>query len=173
MRRAAKKPSIYQGSSTHDLLAESKSPQLTITLSGVRCTSLQGQGTLNGRLLASCTDPTSRLRPFLNEIRRSFDVADFRTASLKKAYDELVVLISTASNAPKTIIRDTKHPDKFRRALQPLFETLDIIKNFEDFVFAENIRLEKLSLCELGLQTALEKFGAETRLPEVCSVPLP
>ncbi|CAF9914051.1 MAG: hypothetical protein ALECFALPRED_009219 [Alectoria fallacina] len=77
------------------------------------------------------------------------------------------------SNRPNTIIRDTEQPDKFRRADSPLFETQDIIKKFEDFVFAENIKLEKLSLCELGLQTALEKFGAETRLQEVYSVPLP
>ena len=168
-------PSIYQGSSTDEFLANSKSPPLTFTLSGVRCTHLRGQGTLNWRLHALCTDSTSRLRPFLDEIRRSFDAAGFRIAPLRQTYKygEHVVLLSTMSNRPNAIIRDTKQPDKFRQVYPPLFETQDIIKKFEDFVFAENIRLEKLSLCELGLQTALGKFGAETRLPEVCSVPLP
>ena len=130
---------------------------------------------MNRRLHALCTDSTSRLRPFLDEIRRSFDAAGFRIAPLRQTYEfeQRIVLLSTMSNRPNTIIRDTEQPDKFRRADSPLFETQDIIKKFEDFVFAENIKLEKLSLCELGLQTALEKFGAETRLQEVYSVPLP
>lgn len=166
-------PSIDQGSSKNDVLADSKSPSLTITLSGVRCTPLRGQGTLNRRLQASCIDSTSRLMPFLDEIRKSFDGAGFRIASDRQTYNELVVLLSTMSNRPNTIIRDAKQPDKFRQVYPPLFETQNIIEKFEDFVFAENIKLEKLSLCELGLHTALEKFGAETHLPEVCSVPLP
>ncbi len=78
-----------------------------------------------------------------------------------------------AESRPKFDVPDHTQPGKFRRALPPMFETKEITKKFENFVLAENVRLERLSLCELGLWRELEKRGTEAQLSEVCSVPLP
>ena len=78
-----------------------------------------------------------------------------------------------ASSRPDMNIRSNKVPNKLQQTPAPAFETMDILQKFENFVFAEDVRLEKLSLCELGLQKQIIRFGAEAQLSEVCSVPLP
>ena len=166
--------SICPESSSSDLSTESVSPSLTVTLSGVDSFKpLPGKGSLHWRLQASCTDTTSRINPFLDEIKQSLDLAGFQIPKLRLPQPETIVLLSTMSSRPHEFIPDSKQPGKYRRVLPPLFETGDIIQKFKNFVFAEDIRLERLSLCELGLQKQIERFGAEAQLSEVCSVPLP
>lgn len=128
---------------------------------------------MNWRFQTSYTNSTSLIRQFIDGIRRSLDLAGFDTRTVKEPLDEMVVLLSNMSNKPREIMRDSRQPDKYRSVLAPLFETGEITQKFKDFVFAENIRLQRLSLCKLGLQTRLEKFGEETDLSEICSVPLP
>lgn len=156
---------------------------LTITLSGVYSKPLLAQeglypdrGSLDWRLKTSCADSTSRLRPFLDEIRRCFDVSGFQIPGARpRNPDYLVILLSTmhAWSRSRKLVRDSEEPYKLRAADPPLFETKDITKKFENFVFAESLRLERLSLCELGLTKRIQKMGAEAQLLEVCSVPLP
>lgn len=149
---------------------------MTITLSGLRGRPTASRGTLDWRLQVCYTDCTFHLGPLLNEIRQSFDVAGFQVAGYRETGpDHYVVLLSTmhALIRPREAIRDPRQPGKLREPGPPLFETKDIIQKFENFVFAEDIRLERLSLCELGLQRKIRRFGTEARLQEVCSVPLP
>lgn len=150
-------------------------PSLAITLSGVHSKSTPEWGTLNRVLHTLCTDSTSRLGPFLDEIRQSFDDAGFDIARLTQTKSEHVTLLKNvhAFKGPRQIIPDHAQAGKFRRAPARLFETKDITQKFENFVFAENIKLERLSLCRLGLGKKLARFGKETQLSEVCSVPLP
>lgn len=175
---------MQQGSSAHAFSSDSRSLPLTITLSGVRSIHLAGrgklpdQGTLNYQLQASYTDCTSRLAAFRDEIQRSFDVAGFQISGFRRfrpSSQRLLTLLSTthAWNRPKIAVPDHTQPGKVRQTPPPMFETKEITEKFENFVLAENIRLEKLSLCELGLHKRLEKFGAEAQLSEICSVPLP
>ena len=173
-----------QGGSVHAFSADSGSPPLTITLSGIRSVRLVGRGkwpdrgTLNYHLHSSCTDSTSRLGAFWDEIQRSFDVAGFQIPGyrpFRPSDQDIITLVNTmhAESRRKIIVPDHTQPGKFQEVPPPMFETKEITEKFENFVFAEDIRLEKLSLCELGLQQRLEKFGAEAQLSEICSVPLP
>lgn len=125
------------------------------------------------RLSTLYSDSTSRLGRFLDEIWQSFELAGLQVP-LEAAPEHIVIVDSMhASNRPKTIVRDRKQPSKLRQALPPLFETENITRKFENFVFAENIRLERLSLCKLGLLGEISRLGAEAQLQEICSVLLP
>lgn len=174
-------PSIHQASSAQALSTESRLPPLAVSLSGVRIIPLRrtqtypDRGTMNHSLHTLYSDSTSRLRPYIDEIRQSFDVTGFQIAGLRQHSSDRIVIVDTmhASNRPKTFTRDPNQPSKFRRALPSLFETENITRKFESFVFAENMRLEKLSLCRLGVLKEIEKLGAEAQLQEVCSVSLP
>lgn len=95
--------SVHQGNLALPSSTRSKSPSLTITLSGVCSKPLLAQeglypdrGSLNWRLKTSCADSTSRLRPFLDEIRRCFDVSGFQIPGARPRNPEyLVILLST------------------------------------------------------------------------------
>lgn len=174
-------PPVNQESRTSVSATGSGSPSLTVKLSGIRSNSRLGrrapdQGITGWSLRTSYTDSTSRLSPFLDEIRRAFRAAGFQTPGLRPEINHgHIKLLSTkhASSRPKTLVRSPKEPSKFQRPEVPRFETRNIIQKFENFVFVEDIRLERLSLCELGLGKQIERFGAEAQLSEVCSVPLP
>ncbi len=174
---------MQQRGSAHTFSTDSRLPPLTITLSGIRSTHMAGRGSmldggsLHNRLHASYTDPTSRVGAFRDEIKRSFDVAGFqipRYRRFRPSDTHLITILSTkhAWSRPKINVPDHAKPGKFRRAPPPMFETKEITEKFENFVLVENVRLEKLSLCELGLWKELEKPGTEAQLSEVCSVPL-
>lgn len=167
--------SINAWSTTPTSSTEPRPPSLAITLSGVHSKSTPKWGTLNRVLHTLCTDSTSRLGPFLDEIRQSFDDAGFGIARLTQTKSEHVTLLKNvhAFKGPREYILDHAQAGKFRRAPARRFETKDITQKFENFLFAENIKLERLSLCRLGLGKKLGRFGEETQLPEVCSVPLP
>ena len=174
-------PPVSPRCDPRDSVTNPRSPSLTITLSGIRSKhlprrrSLPDRGTLNSRLHFSYADPASRLEIFSHDIRGSFDAAGFRIPGYREYIEPECVFLSTAhaSSRPKTTVRSHKDASKLQRAGPPLFETREITRKFENFVFAENIRLERLTLCALGLMKAIEKCGAEAQLSEVCSVPLP
>lgn len=167
-------PPIHQGSVTHVDPTESRSPSLTITLSGVYSRPIPDHGTLNWRLSTPYTDSTHRLVPLLNEIRLSFDAGGFSSGMEPADYPESVILLSNMPNRPKKkSVPDLKKPGRLGRHGPPVFETKDIVQKFENFAFAENFRLEKLSLCKLGLHAEIERHGADAELQEVCSAPLP
>lgn len=172
-----KVPPVNQGSHPYASAVDSISPPFTVTLRGVRCRSSEEPASqLFSRFLKTpYIDSTSRLGPLLDHIRRYFHVAGFQVPGLIPEYYGYITFLDTqhASSRPKTVVPHYKQANRIGRALSPLLETKDIIQKFENFVFAEDIRLERLSLCELGLQKAIEKFGAEAQLSEVCSVPLP
>ena len=71
------------------------------------------------------------------------------------------------------LVQNQNDGGRMKQTLPPMFETWGITQKFETFVLAEEIELERLSLCELGLTKDFLRFGEEARLREICSVPLP
>lgn len=171
---------VNQGSRPSVSENDTGSSSLTVTLSGIRSNSGGDQSTSDSgpkgwSLRTSYIDSNPLLGLLLGEIRNSFHAAGFQVPGFRPGNFGHVKLLSTmhASSRPRTSIRSHIQPGKLQQERPPLFETREINQKFENFVFAENIRLERLSLCELGLLKAIEKFGAEAQLTEVCSVPLP
>ena len=52
------------------------------------------------------------------------------------------------------------------------FDPRDLIHTFKDFIWAEDIRLDRLSICPLGLPKLIQRAGLDAQLPELYSVPL-
>lgn len=52
------------------------------------------------------------------------------------------------------------------------FDPRDLLCTFKNFVWAEKIRLERLSICRLGLAKHIQRAGSNAQLQEECSVPL-
>lgn len=173
---------VHHQSSSLPFSKNSRSPSLTVTLSGVFGEHLRARGpfpdrgSLNYRLYTKYADYTSRIVPFVNEIKCSFDAAGFHIPTYRdQSYKSLVILLSTkhAWSRSKKLVEHHELPHRLRQTEPPLFETKEIIEKFENFVFAKDLKLEKLCLCEMGLVQMIKKIDTEAQLREVCSVDLP
>lgn len=156
---------MHQGSLAHVTPMHSKSPSLNITLTGVRAKPFSGQGSLSSRLYTSYADSTCRLTPFLDEIWQSFDVASFQLSSRYREVPQFIapqiILADTkhASTRPKTMVPVSKVSQKLERVPPTTFKTQGITQKFENFVFAGELSLERLSLCRSGLTKDVEIFN--------------
>ena len=157
---------------------------LHITLSSLTALPTKGEGTMATTLVSQCHDSTCRLNHLFYNLTVIFAAAGLHDISsvhphllekLKEARSSLslpgVSLISTHLTVRK-LVPSLNQPGK-KECERPLkFNPRDLLRTFEDFVWAENIRLERLSICSLGLNKHIRKAGLQAQLQEACSVPL-
>lgn len=131
-------------------------------------------------LVAQCHDPTSRVHHLRNNLAIIFATAGlFDQSSLSlpariefnkdKSLTKAVALIVVKRNqnpVPSRTPPGTFMP--WRTGIDPR----DLTRTFKDFVWAENIRLERLSICSLGVAKQSRRAGPDAKLSEECSVPL-
>ena len=56
---------------------------------------------------------------------------------------------------------------------RPLIDARELIPRYRDFLWAETFRLERLSLCQMGVTRQGEGLDLDVQLGEVFGVPLP
>ena len=128
-------------------------------------------------LVAQCHDPTYGFRHLCNNLAIIFAAAGlFKQSTLSssirtdlkenKVRPPAVTLIKARTRG---IVPSRTHPGYFKTYKLGI-DPRDLTRTFKDFVWAENIRLERLSICPLGLHKQLQRGLDE--LPEACSVPL-
>ena len=154
---------------------------LHITLSSLAVTTSHNRPRRVNALAAQCHDPTFRVRHLCNNLAIIFAVAGlFDQSSLSTSlFTELkenelplpgVVLITTRGIRGK-VGPSSRQPGKFV-TYSPNINSQDLTRTFKDFVWAESIRLERLSICPLGLAKQIRRAGQDAQLSEACSVPL-
>ena len=154
---------------------------LPITLSSLFAAPLHNLDNRAISLFAQCHDPTSRVRHLCNNLTiifaaaGLFDQSSIRLTSqteLKKTPVSLpgVCLITTKTIRGKLVPSRTQ-PGKIKE-YKANIDSRDVTRTFKDFVWAENIRLERLSICPLGVTKQIRRAGPDAQLSESCSVPL-
>ena len=130
-------------------------------------------------IYARCNDPTSRVRHLRNNLTIFFaaaglfdqksDAYSLRTRSKERPLPRVCLITMRG-------IRGKLVPCPFQagklKNYTPNFDPRDLTRTFKDFVWAENIRLERLIICPLGIAKQLRTAGPNTCLLESCSVPL-
>lgn len=72
---------------------------------------------------------------------------------------------------PGQLVPSPSQPGKVE-TYSPCIDPRELIRIFKHFVWAENVRLERLSICPLGVANQIRKEGPDAQLSESCSVPL-
>ena len=154
---------------------------LHITLSSLVATPVRHQDIKILTFFASCHDPTSRVGHLRNNLTIIFAAAGlFDQSSLHSLHcirlkeNELYipgVSLITMKGIRGNLVPSRTEPGKVKD-YKPNIDSRDLTRTFKDFVWAENIRLERLSICPLGVIKQLRTAGPDAQLSEACSVPL-
>lgn len=158
---------------------------LHVTLSNLVAAPVLGEEDfMTRKLSAQCHDSTYRIMHLFDNLSIIFAAAGLsnpswvklRTSvSLKEARSTLSVpgppLINT-NWMELPLVPSVHQPGKMERKNGQTFDPRGLLCTFKDFVWAENIRLERLSICRLGLTPHIQRAGSDAQLQEVYSVPL-
>lgn len=156
---------------------------LHLTLRGLLAAPLGDQDIMVKALNAHCHESTSRVRHLCNNLAIIFAAAGLynpytermaRRIELQTTGKPLgkVALIRTDLIRSTALVPSREQPGKFQQEVPPNIDSRDLVRIFRDFVWADSIRLERLSICPLGLQRHIEQEGSKAHLREECSVPL-
>ena len=137
-----------------------------------------------GNLSTQCHGSTYRVLHLFDNLTIIFAAAGLYRSSwvndgtskwLKEARSALSLpgpLLINTKWMERPLVPSLRHPGKLREGRSLKFDPRDLLCTFKDFVWAESIRLEKLSICRLGLAQHIRRAGSDAQLQEVCSVPL-
>lgn len=156
---------------------------LHLTLRGLFAVPLDDQDIMVTALSAQCYESTSCVRHLCNNLAIIFAAAGFydlstgstfRRFRLKTTGSPLdkVSLVRTEFTRPTTLVPSPTQSGKLQR-IKPLIDSRDLVRIFRDSVWADNIRLDRLSICPLGLHRRIKQEGLKAHLSEDISVPLP
>ena len=148
---------------------------LRVTLSGLVAHPLRNQDIMARTLVAQCHDPTSRVNHLCNNLAIIFEAAGLYNPSsriLRRSLGHAVCLIQTGLIPPSKLVPSHHHPGKLEGEAPLEIDSRDLVRTFKDFIWADNIRLEKLSICRLGFKNRIHQQGLGAQLLEACSVSL-
>ena len=154
---------------------------LHVTLSGLVAAQLEGQNIMAETLLAHCYDPTYQVNHLCNNLAIIFAAAglfdpstqhQFRRTKLRKMGLPLPKVSLMKTSRPTYHVPSRNQPGKMEGDRSPTIDSRDLVRIFKDFVWADNIRLERLSICSLGITEQIRQLGSDARLSEACSVSL-
>lgn len=158
------------------MTSRAKTIPLSITLSRLFCKPGLEAATLTLSVVAS--DPTRRLGLLLKSIRHTFTQAgllDYPGPGYFNPDEHPIRVMNLRSKGP--IVRHGKKPTKLKTKTPSKIDARPLLEQFKDEVWVEGARLEKLSLCKLGLATEIMRAGgnldSQMGLNEIFSVPLP
>ena len=148
---------------------------LHVTLSGIS-TKFLSNNTPN--LAAQGHDPTSRVRHLRNNLAKIFAAAGlFDQSSLRaafgKVYQPAVLLIRMDRRRDRSgkLIPSHTQPGTVKTYV-PYFDCRELVRTFIEFVGADHLRLERMSLFAVGFSMRFDRADPDAQLSESCSVPL-
>lgn len=117
-------------------------------------------------------DPTDRLDRFWHSVRESFSAAGFPLLDQPTPHAHIVSTLM-AGWGPQGYILLPNGARKYRkpRFRLPRFDARDLIKAYENEIWAKDVHLQRLCVCELGSTENLPDGGKVFKLPpEIDSV---
>jgi activating signal cointegrator complex subunit 1 len=158
-----------------------------VCLRGLWCK--QGKEAASSRLGIGVVDPTYRLQPVAETIRHAFHFAGFAFSSeillhrdkTNRTMEEflstpIIQAVIMQMMRSGNIVSSFQHPGKFRQET-PEVDLRDVLTEYQNHTWLENLRLEKVSLCRLGMAKEILRRGggidSDMELFEDFSIPLP
>jgi activating signal cointegrator complex subunit 1 len=140
-------------------------------------------------LSTNVVDVTNRLKPFIDMMRNAYREAGLlylnhsRNAETRRIRQENEVsstfgmILLKSKHQQRRYIPDRKIRGKLRQAPLPRYDFRDIINQYKDKTWSDEIKLDRVSICQLGLAKSLRHqdggMDSDIGLSEVFSVPLP
>lgn len=145
---------------------------LHLTLSSVVAKLFMGQDIIVNTLVAKAYDPTSRIHHLCNNLAIVFAAAGLYNIFIDKVPHRIILktmgrpllgvpLIRTEVLRPETYIPSPTQTGKMQRKDPPVIDSRDLVRIFKDFVWADKIRLERLSICPPGLTKHVRQAGSD------------
>lgn len=161
---------------------------LAVRLVGLKNEEMENHGKNHSKtsgFSATAHDSTKRFKGFIEGLLREFDTAGITVPKLRaeektksKSPDQVVFLTTTQipGNEPKRSgdPRKTRLYAEMGRMKPLLFDGQEMHEKYKDHVWLDNVELEKLSICEMGLKDMIRGetiIGQGYR--EVAAVPMP
>ena len=141
---------------------------LIINLSGLHP---MHEPSLTSILYVPPSDPTSRLYAFCLALCNAFTEAGFFSPDSRPLRLHATV-VNTIYAKEKTARTKGGGHGKDRRDLRG-FDAKQLLERYESFVWAEEVRLDRICICEMGAKTVEREGGEEVEYVEVGTVPLP
>ena len=130
---------------------------LRVTLSGLVAHPLRNQDIMARTLVAQCHDPTSRVDHLCNNLAIIFEAAGLynpsSSYSLQKSLGHSVGLIQTGLIPLSKLVPSRHDPGKLKAEAPLEIDSRDLVRTFRAFIWADSIRLERLSICRLGFKS--------------------
>ena len=152
---------------------------LRVTLSGLVANPVRNQDIMARTFVAKCHDPTFRLNHLCNNLAIIFEAAGLYNPSLSRRLQKLlglplsgVCLIQTSLIPSSKLVPSRHQPGRLKGEERPEVDSQELVRTFKDFVWADNIRLERLSICRLGFRKRISQQGPDAQLLEACGVSL-
>ena len=161
---------------SNDDINSSMAP-LRVSISGLFCTS--GREARTRSLSTISYNATHRIRDLRLRLAHSYQAAGLSpeprrpgdtqaraaTTEILGSYDATVCLVNDYDSSK--VIPSKRIPGKLKSLSSPPFDARSLLERYKDHVWMENVPLDRVSICKLGLRKV------ETgELPEVFSVPL-
>ncbi len=139
---------------------------LTITLSGLHPMHKPSSTSI---LYASPLDDTSRLYPFSLALQQAFTKAEFLLPEDRDLLLHATIVNTTYAKEKKARVKGGGHGKGSRK-----FDAQEVIAKYRDFKWAKDLRIEKLSICEMGAKKIIENEEVvDEEYLEIAGVPLP
>lgn len=160
----AAKGSARQTNATTADSHDNASKHFTVTISSLKTMKSASKTSV---LYAEPTDATGRLLPFSQQIKTQFTDAGYVNEEKRE-----LKLHATILNTLYASNKSRKGP---RKKKPMLIDATDIIQEFDDFTWAEDVVLEKIAICEMGAKKIEDENGSvvDEQYTEIASKPLP
>ncbi|KAL9120692.1 MAG: hypothetical protein Q9187_002746 [Circinaria calcarea] len=147
---------------------EGSPPPLIVSLYGLRP---MHEPTSTSILYAPPTDATSRLYPFCVALCNAFTEAGFLIPDSRPLRLHATI-VNTIYAKEKTARKKGGGHGKDRMGARG-FDAKQLLERYEGFVWAEDIRLDRICICEMGAKAVEKEEGEEVEYVEIGSLPLP
>ncbi len=113
----------------------------------------------------------------LQILTNSSDAETSRARKENQASSVFSMGILRSTCQPPRKIPDRKHRGKLRNSPAPRYDFRELVNQYKDRTWSEDIRLDRVSICQMGLTQSIARHGggidSDLGLSEVFSVPLP
>lgn len=147
---------------------EASPPALIVSLYGLRPMHEPASTSI---LYAPPKDATSRLYPFCVALCKAFTEAGFLIPDSRPLRLHATI-VNTIYARQKTARKKGGGHGKDRMGARG-FDAKQLLERYEGFVWAEDIRLDRICICEMGAKAVQKEEGEEVEYVEVGSLSLP
>ena len=142
---------------------------LAITLSGLHP---MHEPSSTSMLYASPLDDTSRLYPFSLALQQAFTKAELLLPEDRDLRLHATIVNTIYAKDKKARVKGGGHGKNSKGSRK--FDAQEVIAKYRDFEWAKDLRIEKVSICEMGAKKITENEEViDEEYLEIASVPLP